>query len=91
MRQLSLFPTTIKSVYLEADSPKKAFYAIKIVENMGSYSIVKKSGCNGKVMHSQSWVANSYSEAIKFFEKKLREKTKKGRKRTYTYRRVKNG
>lgn len=86
--QLSLIPTIIKSAYLRAESAKQAFYSIKIVEDMGKYSVVKESGCSGKIMHKQVWNMSSIEEANSFFNRKLKEKTKNGRKRTY--KRIKN-
>ena len=83
MRQLSLFPTTIKSAKLKANSKKHAFYNIKIIENQGAYTVEKESGCSGKVMHKQAWAANSYDEAINFYNRKIKEKTSKSRKRVY--------
>lgn len=81
--QLSLFETILKQSYLEADSPKKAFYRIKITEDMGKYTVKKESGCNAKILHKQAWNFDNQEDALKFYNKKIKEKTKRGRKRIY--------
>ena len=86
MIQLSLFPETIKSAYLEAESPKKAFYDIRIEWNAGFFTVVKRSGlANDRVLDKRKWTFNDYVSAEKRFKKKLREKInpRSRRKRIY--------
>lgn len=81
--QLSLFPTIIKSADLIADSPKRAFYRIRIEEEFGRYEIIKESGANDKVLDCRRWEAASLEKAEKFFDRKVKQKQKTGRKRRY--------
>ena len=86
MKQLSLFPKTIKSAYLEADSAKKAFYDISIVENEGYYCVKKRSGiADSNVLDERSWGFNNYASADKRFKNKISEKInpRSNRKRIY--------
>lgn len=88
--QLSLIPTIVKSAYLVAKSPKEAFYRIKIVEDMGKYSVHKESGIRAKTLHKQAWEFDSIDKAYAFYNRKIREKTKSGRSRTYRLKNEKN-
>lgn len=81
--QLSLFPTIIKSADLIADSPKKAFYRIRIEEELGRYEVIKESGANDKVLDCRRWEAATLEKAEQFFDQKIKQKQKAGRKRRY--------
>ena len=86
MKQLSLFPNTLKHAYLEAESPKRAFYDISIVENTGYYWVVKESGiADSNTLDSRKWPFSDYVSAQKLFKKKIREKInpRSNRKRIY--------
>lgn len=77
--QLHLFPQIIKEAYLEADSPKKAFYRLILQECQGNYILIKESGCQGRVMDRREWVMPSYEKAIKKFEGLISWKTNPAR------------
>lgn len=81
--QLSLFPTVIKSAALVADSPKKAFYRIRIEEEQGHYEVIKESGANDKVLDCRRWEAASLEKAEQFFDRKVKQKQQGNRKRKY--------
>lgn len=81
--QLSLFKTIIKSASLISDSPKKAFYRIRIEEEMGRYEVIKESGAADKVLDCRRWDAPTLEKAEKFFDQKVKQKQKPNRKRRY--------
>jgi len=81
--QLSLFATVIKSASLIADSPKKAFYRIRIEEEQGKYEIVKESGAADKILDCRRWTAPTLEKAEQFFDKKIEQKQRPGRRRRY--------
>lgn len=85
--QLHLFPTIIRSEYLEADSPKKAFYRLMIEECQGQYTIVKESGCAGKIMDRRRWPTKNLETAEKKFNKILEGKLNPGRGSPRRYKR----
>jgi hypothetical protein len=86
MKQLSLFPTMLKSAYLSADSAKQAFYDISIVENTGEYFVVKRSGIKeDRVLDQRQWHFKNYEKAEKMFKRKLREKINPTNKRSRIY------
>lgn len=87
--QLSLFPTIIKSASLIADSPKRAFYRIRIEEEMGRYEVVKESGAADKVLDCRRWDAPTLEKAEQFFDRKVKQKQQGNRKRKYKLERKK--
>lgn len=72
--QLHLFPTILKMIELEADSPKRAFYRLMVEESMGVWAVVKESGAAGKVLDRRRWVMESAEKAVAKYEKILRDK-----------------
>lgn len=86
MKQLSLFPTQIKSAYLSADSSKQAFYELSLVENEGYYFVVKRSGIAvDKVLDQRQWGFSDYEKAEKEFKRKIRQKINPRNKRHRIY------
>lgn len=81
MHQLHLFRTVLKHADLIADSPKKAFYRLKLIESMGSYWIEKESGAGGRVLDYKVWPHPDYESAEKHFRRIIRKKTDKKRKK----------
>lgn len=79
-------PKIIKSVTLEADSPKKAFYKLAVMEQWGEYWIEKESGAGGHVLDRRRWDQPDKAAALKFFYRKLNEKLKKNRPSPRRYR-----
>ena len=88
MKQLHLFPTITNWTKLQADSPKKAFYIIMIVECQGAYTVVKESGCDGRVMDTRRWVQPSFEKAWKKFNQIIRNKTNPSRGSPRKYKKV---
>ena len=73
--QLSLFPETFKDTFLVAPgSPKKAFYHIWIENYRDVYFVKKESGNQNKTLDTREWVFREYDTAVKYFEKKVRDK-----------------
>lgn len=90
MNQLHLFPTITDWVELQADSPKKAFYRIMIEECQGSYSVIKESGCLGKVMDRRRWDQPNLDKALRKFNRILKEKLNPARGSPRKYERVRS-
>ena len=80
MTQLSLFPNVLRSIRLQADSPRKAWWQLQIIECYGKYSLVKKSGIKSGLLDTRRWPMKSYEKALQIFEKKVKIKTDKNRK-----------
>jgi hypothetical protein len=77
--QLHLFETVILEKYLEAKSARNAFYAIRIIEYCGNYIIEKESGIGDKTLDRRRWPMKSREAALKFFNRKIREKMNQSR------------
>ena len=75
----------IKRVYLEANSPRKAFYALALVRITDGYLVCKESGAMGKVLHKEAWFRESLEEAERLFEKKVLQKTVGNRRSSRRY------
>ena len=76
----------IKSVYLEAESPKRAFYVLTLRRITDGYLVCKESGAEGKVLHREAWFRETLIEAEKLFERKRLQKTKTSRRSPRKYR-----
>lgn len=85
MYQLTLFPKTIRSAYLEADSKKNAWYEIVIEDNAGLFRIIKRSGIAGRQLDKRSWWMPGIDAALKMFKSKLRQKINPRSKRQRIY------
>jgi hypothetical protein len=57
-----------------AKSARNAFYAIKIVEYCGKYTVEKESGTDDKILDRRRWPMKNREAALKFFNRKIREK-----------------
>lgn len=88
--QLHLFPTILRWVELEADSPKKAFYRLMLEEDQGRYRIIKESGCYGKVMDRREWAIPTVEKALHRFNKILKDKLNPARGSPRKYKRVRH-
>ena len=77
-------------VNLIADSPKKAFYTLRIVECLGKYSVEKESGAAGHVLDKRTWPAKNLDAAGKRFNRILKKKIDPGRKSPRKYKGVGN-
>jgi hypothetical protein len=88
-KQLSLFPQKLCSAHLvAADSPRSAFYRIWIADYNGVYLLVKESGIKGiigRVLDKRSWPFESFEEAEKVFNQRIKEKTDPERKSPRKY------
>lgn len=83
--QLKLFEDTVlREVELIApESPKKAFWRLRLVFCRGAYRIDKESGGGGKILDRRSWPQRDRERAERVFDRKVAEKLKPGRKRIY--------
>jgi hypothetical protein len=80
-RQMSLFPNIVRKIRLVADSPRKAWWSLAIIEVYGSYFLIKKSGTKAGLLDTRKWPAKNYDKALKIFEKKVKLKTDPNRKK----------
>lgn len=78
--QMSLFPNVVMSVRLEADSARKAWWQLKMIECLGKYTIVKKSGIKTGLLDERKWTVENYEKGLKLFEKKVKSKLSPKRK-----------
>jgi len=86
MQQQSLFSyTVIKQVNLISESPRQAFYRLRLETYQGQYCVRKESGANEKVLDRRSWCFPCQKEAEKLYDRRLREKTKEDRKSPRKY------
>ena len=76
----------IREALLRADSPKEAFYRIRVevLPARIGYVLRKESGSGKHVSHREAWFRDSLKEAINFYEAKIKQKTTPGRKRVYS-------
>lgn len=82
--QLNLFePTILRQVYLTAKSKRSAFYQLILTTYQGKFYVLKESGAGGKVLDRRFWPQPDEKTAIKFYERKVKEKLKSDRKRRY--------
>ncbi|MDM8515732.1 hypothetical protein QUF76_05995 [Desulfobacterales bacterium HSG16] len=84
--QIALFqPTTLESVFLRAKSPKNAFYKLWIELFNGVYTIRKESGCGNTVYDRRQWEFCDIETALKFYKRRIRDKTNPDRKSPRKY------
>lgn len=86
MVQLSLFTNTVRSIRLEADSKRNAWWRLSIIECLGRYTLVKKSGIKSGLLDVRSWPMPSYEKALLTFDRKVRIKLNPNRKSKRIYR-----
>ena len=86
--QLHLFPTVIKSAHLVANSPKKAFYDLSLVEDQGRYYVQKESGAGDKILDRRVWPMPDLRRAILKYNQILKEKLNPERNSKRHYQKV---
>lgn len=75
----------LREVHLMADSKKKAYYHLKIEQISDGYLIRKESGImDGRRLHCESYFRESYEDALSFYSKKIKQKTRLKRDRVYS-------
>lgn len=85
--QLKLFePTICKEVLLVAESPKNAFYRLRLEVSIDGYMIRKESGSGENVLDRRKWPFKSRKIAEKEFDRKIKAKTDPDRKSPRKYR-----
>lgn len=87
MIQIELFePTVIEQAFLVADSPKKAFYFLRLtICATGGASIFKASGRGGKICDRRQWPFETLEAAEKVYKRKLAAKLNPKRKNPRKY------
>lgn len=84
--QLSLFQEIDSETVLESpDSPKCAFYRLRIESDNGIFIVRKESGAGGIVLDRRAWVFNDIKLSEKFYVRIIREKTNPDRKSPRVY------
>lgn len=83
--QTSMFPNVLRRIDLTADSPRKAWWRLTLVECMGQYYLVKESGIKGHLLDRRKWPVKNLRKALILFDKKVKLKTDPNRnsKRIY--------
>ncbi len=74
----------LKDIFLKAESPKKAWYTLKLEDIGMGYIIEKQSGTEGKVLHKVNYYEDNLESAEAFYNKKIQQKTSPNRKRKYS-------
>jgi hypothetical protein len=80
-KQMSLFPNIVRKIRLVADSPRKAWWSLAIIEVYGHYFLIKKSGTKAGLLDTRKWPVENFDKALKIFEKKVKLKTDPKRKK----------
>ena len=73
----------LKQTYLEAESPRHAWYQITMIQLTEGFVIEKCSGCQGRKPHIEAWFRWESLAANEVYDRILKTKTKLGRKRVY--------
>ena len=75
----------IREALLRADSPREAFYRIRVgaLPTGIGYVIRKESGTGEHVTHREAWFRDTLQETLDFFKGKIAQKTNPNRKRVY--------
>lgn len=76
----------LKLAYLQAVSPRQAFYQLWLEEDTGRFRVGKMSGAGGRIWHRQIWEWDNLAAAEAFFHRRLRRKTNPGRRSRRRYR-----
>lgn len=85
MIQLELFPMVLKTVLLKADSTKKAWWKLSLLEHNDRYFIEKQSGYMDKMLDRRWWPMADLDTAVLTFEKKVKQKLNPKRKSPRKY------
>ncbi len=83
--QLQLFPNEIMMVFLQSDSPKKAWWRLTLIEHNECYALIKESGIKGRMLDRRMWPMRSAEKAKKMFDRKVKEKLNPSRKSPRKY------
>jgi hypothetical protein len=76
----------LRTAYLIApDSPRQAFYHLRLEQTPHSSRVVKASGAGGRVWHRQVWEFPTLAQAEAWFQQRLRQKTNPLRRRGRRY------
>jgi|GEM_PF-1446553 len=79
--------TLLRTAYLIApDSPRQAFYHLRLEQTPLSCRVVKASGAGGRVWHRQVWEFATLAQAEAMFAQRLRQKTNPIRRSQRKYR-----
>jgi hypothetical protein len=76
----------IRETFLQANSAKQAYYKLITEKITDGFLVKKESGIGeGKVLHREAYFRNSFEEAQKLHDRKIKEKTTAnfGKKRVY--------
>jgi len=76
-------PKVLVQTYFEAESPRHAWYQIRMIQLAEGFAVEKKSGSCGRKAHTEAWFRWESTAAQKVYNKILRVKTQPGRKRVY--------
>lgn len=71
---------------VDANSPKKAFYSIFVIDSGFDFVVRKESGCLGKVLDVREWPRPTRAEAEALAISIVRKKTNPNRKSARHYR-----
>lgn len=84
--QLKLFDLVVlEHAELISDSPKKAFWNIRLEHENETFSVVKVSGIGDIVLDRRRWRHKSYDKALKDYGRRLRAKLNPTRKSPRRY------
>lgn len=67
------------------DSPKKAFWNIRLEAQFETFTVIKESGIGDKVLDTRRWAHSSHDRALKDYRRRLRSKLNPVRKSTRKY------
>jgi hypothetical protein len=70
---------------LAPNSPRQAFYHLRLEQTPHSCRVVKASGAGGRVWHRQVWEFPTLAQAEAWFHQRLRQKTNPHRRRRRKY------
>ena len=87
-QQLKIFdPVILEHAELVAESPKKAFWNIRLEQQGGTFTVIKESGTKNVVRDKRKWPHGSYEKAKKDYDRRLKAKLNPDRKSPRKYRR----
>ena len=76
----------IRETFLQANSAKRAYYKLITEKITDGFLVKKESGIGeGRALHKEAYFRNSFEEAQKLHDRKIKEKTtaNSGKKRVY--------
>ena len=71
---------------LKAESPRNAFYDLALIRISEGFLVRKESGCNGKMIHRETWFRETLEEASRLYQGIIQEKTDPLRRSPRKYR-----